>query len=264
MLGAIAKRSAAARKTEDREIAALDRRRDARLGQISKQRQSLQARESAALSRALSDMRQQHVDRILRAATISAARIPGIGPGVTSNLAACGIRSAADFTGLAYVPGGGGRGQQIYLRLRNGGRVHPQGVGQKKATSLESWRQSVERQARASQPSTLPAEQANSIRSRFARELGDLQEQEEAARAAAASEVDAVRQKWLPVQAGLSDEKIAAQGDFARRRAIAQSEAKAAQQRVAEAIWGLAKAEQALAAYGNVTYAEFLGRLVKT
>lgn len=263
LLDSIAKRAAAARRTEERAIAALDKKHDVLIAKITKQRQSLQARETAEMKRALSALQQQHVDGVLRAATVSSARIPGIGPGVASSLAAHGIRSAADFAGIVYGPGQGG-GRQIYIRLRNGGRVHPQGVGEKKATSLESWRRSVEARASASKPSSLPAEQASSIRTRFAAEQQDLVAQEGVARSSAASEVQAVRQKWAPIQIGISEEKIAAQGDSAQRRTRAEDNIRRAQEHVTELVWMRVQAERELESYGNVSYRKYLARVVRS
>jgi len=262
VLAGIAKRVAGARKSEEQAIAVLDKKRDALLAKIDKQKQSLNSREAAETARALSTLQQQHVDSILRAATISGARIPGIGTGVASSLAAYGIRSAADFSGIAYGPGRGGS-QQVYIRLRSGGSVHPQGVGQKKATSLESWRRSVEARARASRPSSLPAGEANSIRARFAEDLENLILREGTARTDAASKVQAVRQEWAPIQITLSNERMAAQGDFAQRRAKAEGDIVNAQENVTNSIWRQALARRDLEIYKNVTYTRYLSRLVK-
>jgi len=251
-----------ARKGEQREITALDRKRDTKLAAIARQKQSLQGREDKELARALRALQQQHVTNVLRSATVVSARIPGIGSAVAASLAAHGIRSAADFSGIVYGTGRGG-GQQIYIRLRNGGRVHPHGVGQKKAQSLESWRRSVEARARASQPGLLPAEQVASIRSRFVADEQALVRQEQVIREDAIREQAEVRQKWVPVQSELAQERLAVQGEFAQRRAQAESRLLDAQKEATEAAWYQIMAERELTAYRNVIYLRYLACMIR-
>jgi hypothetical protein len=252
-----------ARKVEQREISALDRKRDTMLAKIVRQKQSLHGREAKELAQALRGLQQQHVTSFLRSSTVSAARIPGIGSAVAASLAAYGIRSAADFNGIAYGPGGGG-GQQVYIRLANGARVHPHGVGQKKAQSLESWRRSVEARARASQPASLPPGQVAGIRSRFVADEQALLREEQTVQEGAIREQAEARQKWVPVQSELAKERLAAQGEFAQRRAQAESQLLDAQKKAAEAAWHQAMAERELATHRNVTYLRYLARMIRT
>jgi hypothetical protein len=251
-----------ARKAEQREISALDKKRDTMLAKIARRKQALQGREAKDISQALRALQQQHLRSVLQSSTVGAASIPGIGSAVASSLAAYGIRSAADFNGIAYGTGKGG-GQQVYIRLTNGARVHPHGVGPKKAQSLESWRRSVEARARASQPTSLPPGQVAAIRSRFAADEQALLREEQAVRDGAAHEQAEARQKWIPVQSELAKERLAAQGEFARRRAQAETNLIDAQKRTAEAAWNQTMAERELAAYRNVTYLAYLACMIR-
>ena len=151
----ITKQADKARTSEQKELADVNTRLAAKIQKLDKQKQKLQSSESMEAGNALRLLQQQHVTAHLRAARISSAGIPGIGPGIMSSLAMNGITSAGDFTGLYYETGPRG-GEQVFISLRNGTAVHPTGVGAKKAGDLDNWRRRIERAAMATQPSSLP------------------------------------------------------------------------------------------------------------
>ena len=70
--------------SEQKELADLDKRLTAQIGNLEKQRQRLQANEATETGGALRANQQQHLSNYLNRASISSAKIPGIGQGVVS------------------------------------------------------------------------------------------------------------------------------------------------------------------------------------
>ena len=258
----ITKEGEKAKASEQKELTDVDKRLTAQLGSLEKQKQRLEANERTETGRALRANQQQHVANYLNRASISSAKIPGIGEGVVRSLAASGITSAADFTGIRYQTGPRG-GQQVYIIKRHGSLVHPTGVGEKKARDLDNWRRAMGNAALATQPSSLPAAQAQAIRSRYAQQRQALVDQERAARAQATNDQRQVRQKWGPMHAAISAEIVPTRQAFAQERVQADAQLTMAQKQVSTAIWQRELAERELAAYRNVNYRRYLAVIIR-
>ena len=248
--------------SEQKELADLDKRLTAQIGNLEKQRQRLQANEATETGGALRANQQQHLSNYLSRASISSAKIPGIGQGVVRSLAASGINSAADFTGVRYQAGPRG-GQQVYVMKRHGPPVHPTGVGEKKARDLDNWRRGLESMARATQPSSLPAAQAQAIRSRYTHQRLALANQEQAVRAQATNDQRQVRQKWVPIHAAISAKIVPMRQAFAQERVQADAQLTMARKQVSTAMWRRELAERELAAYRNVSYRRYLAAVIR-
>jgi hypothetical protein len=228
---------------------------------ITKKRQQLQASEQRELSTALSNLQQQHMQAFLARASLGSAKISGIGPAVIGSLAACGVYSAADFTGIVFQAGPRG-GQQVYLRRANGSLVHPTGVGEKKARDLETWRQAIEYQARASQPVTLPADAASAISTRYAEQRQLLAEQQSAAEAQHIYQQGQVARKWAPIHADFSAQLAAKHQQATADRAKLDNEVSTARKQANAVTWQHDLAERQLAAYRNVSYLRYLTKIM--
>jgi hypothetical protein len=259
----ITRESAKAQASEHNELADVDKKLAANLKDLEKQKQRVQSNELAETGRALRTYQQQHVTSYLSRASISSARIPGIGQGVVRSLATCGIHSAADFSGLQYRTGSRG-GQQVYIIRRNGLPVHPNGVGEKKARELDNWRRGQERMAMATQPSSLPPAQAQAISSKYVQQRQTLADQEKVARTQATNDQIRVKQKWAPIHTDISAKIVPTRQSFAQERAQADLHSASAQKRVNAAIWQRELAERELAAYRNVSYRRYLAGIIRS
>lgn len=255
------KKADKAKASEQKELSDANKRLQGQIGSLERQRQRLTSSEASETGEALRSLQRDHVARHLSSQLISSAKIPGIGQGVVRSLATCGIRSAADFTGIQNQIGPRG-GQQIYIRTRYGA-VHPNGVGEKKARELESWRRSIEHQAMATQPSTLPPVQLQAIRMKYTQQRRALVDQEQAARAQAAREQREISVRWASTHAGFSGELTAIHQKFAQERAQTDAQLTAAQKEADAAVWHRELAEREVAAYQKVSYRRYLAGVIR-
>jgi hypothetical protein len=260
----IVKRGDSARTSEQKELAGVNTILAAQLSKVDRQKSALRSSETTEFGNVLRLLQEQHVLSYLRRATISSAKISGIGPGIVSALAACGIMTAADFTGVTYTAGARGGTQQVLIRLRNGTRVHPNGVGEKKANGLENWRRNVEMVARASQPPSLPQAQGDAIRIRYAQQRQSLDNEERAARAHAVGGQHQVAQKWISSHTVISAEMVAVRQEFAQERSQIDLRLADAQRQSGTAAWQRELAERELAAYRNVRYRSYIVGAIKS
>lgn len=258
----ITKEAEKAKASELSELADVDRKLASQLKGLEKQKQKLQSSETNEIGHALRILQQQHIANYLSRASIGSAKIPGIGPGVVRSLAACGIHNAADFSGLQYRTGPRG-GQQVYIVGRNNLPVHPSGVGEKKARDLDNWRRGQEATARATQPSSLPAAQAQAIRARYTQQRQVLADQEQAVRAQAADDRSKVAQKWIPMHVAISAKIVPARQEFAQARAQIDLNLSMTRKQANVAVWQRDLAKRELAAYRNVSYRRYLAGAIR-
>lgn len=257
----ITKDAAKARASEQAEFGRLGSDLAGQIQAINKQRQQLQTGEQKDLSSALSNLQQQHVRAFLSRVSLNSAKISGVGPGVVRSLAACGIHSAADFTGIQFQTGQRG-GQQVYLRRANGSLIHPSGVGEKKARDIDAWRQGILRQAQASQPATLPTDVTRAISARYMQQRKDLADRQKAAEVQHADHAGQVAQKWAPIHAGFSAELTSKHQETSGDRARLDSEISAARKQASTVEWQRDMAERQLAAYRDVSYLRYLAKIM--
>ena len=252
-------KSGKARADEQREITAIDKRLAAETKRRNREIDALQTKARAEERNALRVLQKNHRDEHLRAARVRTA--PGIGVTLAVTLAASGIVTAADFTGIRYAQGPRGP-RKAYLVRRNGVVVSPRGVGVKKAESLNNWRLAIDSRARATQPTALPLEQRGAITDKYAQRLRSLENDQRAARARAATQQDAVRTKWATVHADIARELNDVTARFAQLRADQTPEIAAARERSGTADWQRDFAKRELARYRRIRYTRYLRKLV--
>jgi len=260
-LDKVASEGEKAKALEQRELAGVNVRLTAQVQSLDKKRHKLQSDELQVIGNTLRALQQQHVFTRLQAARISSASLPGIGTGVVSSLAAYGITSAADFVGLYYQNGPRG-GQQVFITLRNGVPVHPSGVGDKKARTLESWRRALEAKAMATQPTSLPSSQSQAIKAKYTHERQLLADQEKSARTQAATEQDQVRQKWVSRHMAISVRRVSTRQAFSQERSKAEQQLANARKQADTATWQRELAERESSAYANVMYWRYVAGVV--
>ncbi|MGX9884644.1 hypothetical protein [Streptomyces sp. NPDC002276] len=136
---------------------------------------ALTGQRRAALDQALVSHRKEFIDGGLRKVRLDEKELTGIGRSLVQALAAQGVRTAADFTGITLVAAGGRYNNVTGLiNTADGRRLDIKGIGENRANTLEAWR--VRQYARVSSraPSSLPAARRQSIEADFARREADL------------------------------------------------------------------------------------------
>ncbi|MEU3524586.1 hypothetical protein AB0E62_12040 [Streptomyces sp. NPDC038707] len=139
---------------------------------------------------ALTVLRRESVENSLRATRLTTNDVNGIGAGLIRDLAAAGIRTAADFTRVSWgkAPGGKG-GEVLYIHRPHGRKVHINGIGEHRGRPLMEWRRAAVARAKARAPQELPADQRHRIaeiieaeRARLQAEAAELPREADAAR----------------------------------------------------------------------------------
>ncbi|MDX3455673.1 hypothetical protein PV396_27675 [Streptomyces sp. ME02-8801-2C] len=128
----------------------LNRRTD----QAQQQLVGLAAKEQRRIDKALEPAIRAHVQDKLRGTPIDEARsLSNMGSKMVQALQDAGIHSAADFIGVDFSH----NPSVVFLVGPGGQRIRVPGIGEARAAVLSDWRQGLERRARASAPTTLPA-----------------------------------------------------------------------------------------------------------
>ncbi|MFF0593706.1 coiled-coil domain-containing protein [Streptomyces antibioticus] len=143
--------------------------------------------------RALAVLRRESIERALTSTHLKAGELNGIGNGLIRDLAAHGIRTAADFKRVSWgkAPNGKG-GEVLYIHRTRGGKVHINGIGEHRGRPLMEWRRAALARAEARAPHVLPPDERHRIseiieaeRTRLRAELAQAPLTAEAARAEA-------------------------------------------------------------------------------
>jgi len=190
----------------------------------------------------------------LMRATVSSANLPGIGADLRLTLRGYGISSAADFTGISYV------GSQVFINLRSGQHVHPRGIGNVKAQTLETWRRSVVAAAQARQPSVLPTDRSRAIGLKYVEQRMALERSANAAKAEAAKNQELTQQRWAISQANVSTQIDQLRTDFVQQRADADLALIGARRALNNAAWEEALGKHRLTAHKGVSYGGYITR----
>ncbi|WP_172804928.1 hypothetical protein [Actinopolymorpha singaporensis] len=122
----------------------------------------------AAFTRALAPRQRTYVENELRKALISRANLSSIGEKTIANLAARGIRTAADFVDFRLTAGGGG-GTNVVLVLPSGRTTRVPGIGPERARILKDWRSRRELLAAKGCPIQLTHQERDDIKSQVNR-----------------------------------------------------------------------------------------------
>jgi hypothetical protein len=142
---------------------------------IDRQLATLSARKQREISKRLGRFQQEYVSAQLSRVVIDSNLVSGIGAQLVANLAAAGIRTAADFSGIGYTAGGGS--PKVYFRLSSGRLAHVPGIGDVKAQRMEHWRQGHVANAIRRQPSALSGQELKAINGQFAMQERNLQDE---------------------------------------------------------------------------------------
>ncbi|CAL9641006.1 hypothetical protein SUDANB176_06347 [Streptomyces sp. enrichment culture] len=160
---------------------------------LTRELNGLDGKRESQEKRALAVLRRESIERTLNSTYLTSSQVNGIGKGLISDLAAQGIRTAADFKRVSWgkAPNGKG-GEVLYIHRTKGGRVHINGIGEHRGRPLMAWRDSAVTRAEARAPRELPPDERHRIaeiieaeRKRLQQELADAPLTADAARAEA-------------------------------------------------------------------------------
>lgn len=135
-------------------------------------RKEVRQEESSELSKALGAIQSAFIRSGLQNAKINDAKVSGIGPKLKEKLAEYGVRTALDVSAskISAIPG----------------------FGQAKVDAITAWQEEVERYLRAKSPQNLDGGQEHSIRSKYAKLIEDISNEEAAAKGQVARELEAI------------------------------------------------------------------------
>ncbi|MFC8512826.1 hypothetical protein [Streptomyces sp. NPDC057257] len=188
-----------------------------RTGQAQRELTELPAREKAQLAAALEPAIRVHVqDRLRRTPIREVQALTNLGPKMVNALEAAGIRTAADFIGVAHSMG---QGSATYLVLAGGQRVKVPGIGEARAATLEGWRHNLEQRARQSAPATLPAQDKARIKADIAALRRRLKAEVKQAETEAQRERDALQQRISGERTRITTQRRQHATDIQRKRA---------------------------------------------
>jgi len=131
------------------------------------------AQMNSELSSELSRAQSAFVENFLKGFLLSSADIHGIGEKLTARLARSGIGTAAEAT---------------YSRV-----ISVEGIGTQKGHAISGWRDGLVQRARARQPSSLPIDAENKIRSKYRSQLDADTAKVASLKSQQASEIAAIR-----------------------------------------------------------------------
>ncbi|MGQ4414679.1 hypothetical protein ACN6LA_004716 [Streptomyces sp. SAS_269] len=224
---------------------------------ITRRLNGLDGKRDIQEKQALAVLRRESIERTLSSTYLNSSEVNGIGKGLIRDLAAQGIRTAADFKRVSWgkAPNGKG-GDVLYIHRSRGGKVHINGIGEHRGRPLITWRDSAVARAEARAPRELPPDERHRIaeiieaeRKRLQQELKEAPKAAETARTEAGrlhgdalarltadhreaaeraaerrAEFDAMAEQLLDLQAQLSAH-IDQYGDVGRRVRRAQTRA---------------------------------------
>jgi hypothetical protein len=248
-------KQAAVRKREQNDLQSAASTSNRQLANVTMQLNRARQEEQAALHQALQAFQQQELTRFLEGKRIAWAGLPNMGDTRVQNLAAAGIRTAADFVGVqAY-------GSTVLLIRRDGRSVRVPNVGQVTAHILDSWRMNLVARQAAALPSRLPGSQEQAIRAGYAPRLSALQAQEQQARSEVAQAADRVRARWRAEHTRLAHQLQQAQLAAATEQRRIAGELDQAKHAVDQALWSRQIAERRHAVTGRGTFRSYLVRV---
>ncbi|RSS45670.1 hypothetical protein [Streptomyces sp. WAC08241] len=181
----------------------------------------LASKEQKQLDAALTSAITAHVqDKLRRASIQEVKKLSNISSGTVTALTTAGIHTAADFTRVRYVQTGRYSNRDAYLIRPNGQQVKVPGVGEVRARALESWRASLEQQARQSAPTSVSKKDRTMIRQQFAAAKKRHEAEIAQAEGAARREREQLQQRITTRQQQINKEKQQHQTATQRQRAV--------------------------------------------
>lgn len=191
------------------EYAVIDRRAATEIAGVDKRLRGAEDLKQRTIATEVQQAIDAHVDTHLRRHNILAEvkNISGLGPTAARALASYGIVSAADVH-VTLRPGSGTYNTQVaYFLLPRGYPARIPNIGEKKATTLQEWRNGLAFQARRSAPTTLPQSRLIQINQQYAVLIAQLKAERSAAQGRSATAKEALNRQLAAELAALADQK---------------------------------------------------------
>ncbi|MFF0063329.1 hypothetical protein ACFYRC_17615 [Streptomyces sp. NPDC005279] len=167
-------------------LARADRDKQQKQQSVAAQLRAFDSDQQNSEARELQLLRRQFIDAALRRAQLSVKELNGLGAGLINDLAARGIRTAADFTGINRGPAPNGKGGDVvWIHLAGGRKVHVNGIGEHRAKALVEWRKSYVTRAEERAPKRIGPADRRRIEELAKQRRAELKTEETAAEAAA-------------------------------------------------------------------------------
>lgn len=222
-----------------------------RLDRIERDRRAALARAHAEEQRLLALRQKQYVRAEL--AKSSVAEVEGLEPAQVANLAAVGIRTAADFVGLRHEPD-----RRAMFVLTNGSQMRVRGVFTAEAVRIDQWRERATVAANRARPTYLTAADRRPFRERFEAESAALDVQREQVMEDAKKGDRDLLETLRVEQSLLADERKAGNTSLTRARATHDREAAAAARALADAHRAASDATARADSFHLVNYLRYL------
>ncbi|MFF4841081.1 hypothetical protein [Streptomyces collinus] len=175
----------------DKSLRRIDARRSRQESALIRRLDGLDGKRESQEKRALAVLRRESIERALGSTYLTAAQVNGIGDGLVRDLAAQGIRTAADFKRVSWGKAANGKGGEVlHIHRTRGGKVHINGIGEHRGRPLLAWRDAAVDRAEARAPHQLAPDEQHRVaeiidaeRTRLQAQLTEAPKVAEAARA---------------------------------------------------------------------------------
>ncbi len=235
-----------------------DRKRD--LTKIDSELNRLTNAENSEIAAALKDIQSTHLKTKLSTYYIHNAKIPGIGPKLTSRLIAGGIRTAGDIEKVSIGTSWSGNfsTEVAYIHLSSGRRTHIDGIGAQRAQAILLWRQRLESQFASSIPQKLPQTQEATIRSKNQSKRQALATQKNSIEQIAAQKKNVVKAKYEQEQNTLSKQLQDTKKGFKVPKKEMDHNIDQTKKILTDKQWSLERAKRELDAFSQVKFIKYL------
>jgi thiamine kinase-like enzyme len=252
---------------ERKEIESCDQELQKQLRDVESQRHALNQANSVETRRALLRLQQQFLAAHLSQHDLASARIQGVGASLKTRLQQAGFRTAADFVDVETRQiGQGYRSHHVITRAflvgAGGRKIHVEGVGPEKASSLLAWRRAQESWYRPKMPQALPASEEGAIRAAHQNQLQTLANAESRLRQAAQQKKARLQSQYQQEHENVAREQKASQHALAKEIAVVDKKLSELKKRAKDTRWALAQVENELTAYAALSFGAYIKRIV--
>jgi hypothetical protein len=260
----LADRLGAAGIRRDASIARVTNDSQRELNQLRTNLADTDRRQREALAAALERLRLAYFEQALRAHSIHAASVTGIGEALKMRLASAGLMTAADLHGVRTRQVGYGNrsyAKEIAeIKIGSAWR-HVEGVGPAKARALEDWRRTVERSDPRA-PKQLPQAQYDSITAQTEAQRRELNRRIADTEQRMQQQFAAIHQTFASEQRGVEADIARTKATFAPKFRALDAEVLLRRRELQAAEWTKGGADRELKRFRAVTIAGYLAAVL--
>lgn len=234
------------------------------LRKINTAKQSLNQEENNELKETLNNYKKNFLLTELQKYSINSSNISGIGTEMKRRLSAEGIKTAGDFTGFQSVNTGYGKyaSVKIYILTTRNGKVHVEGIGPVKASTLEAWRAGLESKCRGKMPNSLSQTDMNNIKAKYQMKLQNLNSEEIRAKQKATQDKNNIQIKYRKENEMLLAQIKSLQDNLSNEQQKISQDINGKNKALSQNKWELAKLENERNTMRNVNIKGYLKRII--